>query len=534
MPSTYSTNLAIELPGTGDQAGTWGATTNTNLGTLIEQAISGYVTQAVATGTDTTITIPNGATGVARNMCIELTGTGGTNTNLIVPANKKLYFIFNNTSSGQVTVKVSGQTGVSVPNGRKMILVSNGTDIVTAENYIASLSTDNLSCSTVTVSGTSTFSAGTASAPAATTTGDTNTGIYFPAADQVAITTGGTVAAAFNSNGLFFRNRIINGDMRIDQRNAGAAVTINSATNTYTLDRWNGFGQAADGVFTVTQSSVAPAGFVNSALVTVTTADTSLGATQTYSLNQPIEGTNVADLGYGTAAAATVTLSFWVRSSVTGTFGGAVTNSAGNRAYPFTYAISSANTWEQKSVTISGDTTGTWLTTTGIGLYLRFSLGAGSSVSATAGAWTSTASVVSATGATNLMATNGATFYITGVQLETGSVATPFERRPYGTELNLCYRYYLQTASINLIGSGATGCVCAYSFPVPMRTSPSISLFRGTTADQIYRNSDAAVEARTWTIGITPNQIIDIYNFSSTFFSAGTGFQTQIKASAEL
>jgi hypothetical protein len=136
MSSTYSTNLAIELIGAGEQAGNWGSTTNTNLGTLIEQAISGYVTQAVATGTDTTITIPNGATGVARNMFIELTGTGGTNTNLIVPSNKKLYYIYNN-ASGAVTVKVSGQTGVSVPVGAKITLVSNGTDIVTANNYMA-------------------------------------------------------------------------------------------------------------------------------------------------------------------------------------------------------------------------------------------------------------------------------------------------------------------------------------------------------------------------------------------------------------
>jgi len=143
MPSTYSTNLAIELIGTGEQAGLWGNTTNTNLGTLIEQAISGYVTQAVSTGTDTTITIPNGATGVARNMYIELTGTGGASTNLIVPSNKKLYFIFNNTSSGQVTVKVSGQTGVSVPNKAKMILVSNGTDVVNGLNYIADFASNS-------------------------------------------------------------------------------------------------------------------------------------------------------------------------------------------------------------------------------------------------------------------------------------------------------------------------------------------------------------------------------------------------------
>jgi hypothetical protein len=136
MSSTYSTNLAIELMGAGEQAGNWGSTTNTNLGTLIEQAISGYETQAVATGTDTTITIPNGATGVARNMFIELTGTGGASTNLIVPANKKLYFIYNN-STGAVTVKVSGQTGVSVPAAAKISLVCNGTDIVTATNYMA-------------------------------------------------------------------------------------------------------------------------------------------------------------------------------------------------------------------------------------------------------------------------------------------------------------------------------------------------------------------------------------------------------------
>jgi hypothetical protein len=140
--STYSTNLALELIGTGEQAGVWGTTTNTNLGTLIEQSISGYVTQAVATGTDTTITIPNGSSGVARNMYIELTGTGGASTNLIVPANKKLYFIFNN-STGAVTVKVSGQTGVSVPTGKKMVLVSNGTDIVNGINYIADFASNS-------------------------------------------------------------------------------------------------------------------------------------------------------------------------------------------------------------------------------------------------------------------------------------------------------------------------------------------------------------------------------------------------------
>ena len=146
--ATYSTNLALTLLATGEGAGTWGNTTNTNLGTLLEQAVSGYVTQAVSTGTDTTLTIPNGATGVARNMFIELTGTGGTNTNLIVPSNKKLYFIYNNTT-GAVTVKVSGQTGVSVAAAEKKILVSNGTDIVEATTYLSSLPS-SLSITTLT------------------------------------------------------------------------------------------------------------------------------------------------------------------------------------------------------------------------------------------------------------------------------------------------------------------------------------------------------------------------------------------------
>jgi hypothetical protein len=153
MSSTYSTNLAIELMGAGEQAGNWGSTTNTNLGTLIEQAISGYVTQAVSTGTDTTITIPSGASGVARNMFIELTGTGGASTNLIVPSNNKLYFIFNN-STGAVTVKVSGQTGVSVPAAAKVTLVSNGTDIVTATNYMASATLPSATLSSPTMTGT--------------------------------------------------------------------------------------------------------------------------------------------------------------------------------------------------------------------------------------------------------------------------------------------------------------------------------------------------------------------------------------------
>jgi hypothetical protein len=291
-----------------------------------------------------------------------------------------------------------------------------------------------------------------------------------------------------------FVNRIINGDMRIDQRNAGAAVTINAQTNTFIVDRFKGIGQSSDGVYTLQQSTTAPTGFVNSVIATVTTDDASIGATQFYMFRHPIEGTNIADLGWGTASAKTVTLSFQVRSSLTGTFGGVITNSAQNRSYPFTYSISSANTWEAKSITIAGDTSGTWLTTTGIGLEVIWGLGVGSTYSGTAGSWAGT-TYYSATGATNVIGTNGATWYITGVQLEVGSVATPFERRPFGTELALCQRYYQKSydqstvpGTASVVNGIITGKVSNNTVPdgepyntvvfrVSMRATPTITIY---------------------------------------------------------
>jgi hypothetical protein len=241
--------------------------------------------------------------------------------------------------------------------------------------------------------------------------------------------------------------------MVIDQRNAGASGTANS----YTVDRWAYFGAAASkGTWQQNAGAVTPpVGFKNYWGFTSSSAY-SVGATQQFNFYQPIEGFNVSDLGWGATGAATVTLSFWVRSSLTGTFGGAIYNSAVNRSYPFSYTISSANTWEQKTVTIAGDMSGTWLTTNGIGLYVNFSLGAGSTVSGTAGAWT-TGRYDSVTGAVSVVGTSGATFYITGVQLEKGSVATSFDQRAYSQELAMCQRYCQTWASgeIDFIGSNA-------------------------------------------------------------------------------
>jgi len=267
-----------------------------------------------------------------------------------------------------------------------------------------------------------------------------------------------------------FKNRILNGAMVIDQRNAGASVTQTTA-NLYGIDRFQAVG-AVTSKFTFQQSSTAPAGFVNSTLIT-SSAATSVGASDFYVYGQLIEGLNMADLAWGTASAATVTLSFWVRSSLTGTFGGSIQNSDNSRSYPFSYTISVANTYEQKTITIAGDTSGTWLTTSGVGMKVRWSMGAGATVSGTAGAWSGTL-YYSATGATSVVGTNGATFYITGVQLEKGSTATSFDYRPYGTELALCQRYFFPfTGGAAGFANGTTVAEVAAVFPVAMRVAPT-------------------------------------------------------------
>jgi hypothetical protein len=277
-----------------------------------------------------------------------------------------------------------------------------------------------------------------------------------------------------------FKNRIINGAMVISQRNGTSSVSETGAAQ-YTLDRWQVAG-ASPGVFSVAQSSTAPTGFINSLLITVTTADSSLSGAS-YQLQQKIEGLNCTDLAWGTASAQTVNLNFWVRSSLTGTFGGAVTNNAYDWTYPFSYTISAANTWEQKSVTITGATSGTWLTTNGNGIQLVFGLGAQVARKATAGVWANTVAR-QPTGSVDLIATNGATLFLTGVQLEVGSTATSFDYRPYGTELALCQRYLpvfntntITGAFSGVVGGGmaysTSGALISYAFKVTPRTPPT-------------------------------------------------------------
>jgi hypothetical protein len=275
------------------------------------------------------------------------------------------------------------------------------------------------------------------------------------------------------------RNRIINGDMRIDQRNAGAAV---STDGSFVVDRFKFYEGVTSATATGQQSTDAPSGFKNSLVYTVGTG-ASPGATDYAGIQQRIEGYNIADFGFGTSDAKTFTLSFWVKSSVTGTFGVSFRNSGSTRSYIDSYTINSANTWEYKTITITGDTSGTWSNDNEVGISCFFDLGVGSTYSTTAGSWQA-GNFFGLTGGAKLSSTSGATFYITGVQLEAGSVATSFERRSYGTELQLCKRYYQRYTGgsgnygyIGLtmgVGSG-TNISVMFPFEQEMRAAPSRS-----------------------------------------------------------
>jgi hypothetical protein len=332
--------------------------------------------------------------------------------------------------------------------------------------------------------------------------------------------TGGTVTGAttFNStvsiNGASasgytgYKNRIINGGMVIDQRNNGASVTpINTQ---YLVDRFIYLASQAS-KFTAQQNAgsvTPPVGFKNYLGFTSTSAY-SVAATDFFLSVQRIEGLNTYDLAWGTANAATVALSFWVRSSLTGTFGGSIRNAAANRYYIFSYTISSANTWEQKTITITGDTTGTWATDNTTGIEVLWSLGTGSTFSGTAGSWGSTAGF-SPTGATSVVGTNGATFYATGIQLERGSNATSFEFRDYGRELAMCQRYYAKSYSTDVVpgtnttaGAARTVSVAGagfvnFDFPVDMRAAPTVTPYNLTGTSGVY-GSDVG----NWTPSVT-------------------------------
>ncbi len=360
--------------------------------------------------------------------------------------------------------------------------------------------------------------------------------------DFILFSTGQTIGA---SSSATMKNRIINGDMRIDQRSNGGNSTVTS-TGYYSCDRWQEFASQSS-KYSIQQNAggiTPPSGFANYLGATSLSAYL-VTSSDYFFLSQAIEGYNISDLAWGTSNAKTVTLSFWVYSSLTGTFGGSLRNSAATRSYPFSYTISVANTWTYITITIAGDTTGTWLINNSAGIQLAFSLGAGSTYSGTAGSWSSN-NYVSATGATSVVGTSGATFYITGVQFEEGSAPTSFDYRPYGTELQLCQRYYSRILAGNvnasLGGVGAWGASTAaqimFQYPVPMRTFPTfnqslvylangVSGFPVTSINAVYTGQTTMqISAVASAATATPGQGAYLY--------AGTSGSAYVEFNAEL
>lgn len=350
----------------------------------------------------------------------------------------------------------------------------------------------------------------------------------------MSVTINGTNGVTFNDGSVqpsapVGKNKIINGDMTIDQRNSGASVT--PTTGTYTLDRYRAFQNAA-GKFTLQQSSTAPDGFSKSVQITSTSAHT-VAAGELFLFMQYIEGYNVADLAYGTSDAQTITISFYVRSSLTGTFGGALLNGAEDRNYPFTYTISSADTWERKTVTIAGDTSGTWLKTNGLGLQVNFSMGMGSTYTGSAGAWASGAKF-SATGATSVVATSGATWNMTGLQVEKNTTATPFEHLQYGQQFALCQRYYqVHDQSVNAYYNAG---IIGFPFNTVMRASPTLTLSYSGTANRVYRLDTGATADLTIAASVmTTSGFNHLYAFTPSGWAsaAGVGFRSNFVFNAE-
>jgi hypothetical protein len=353
-------------------------------------------------------------------------------------------------------------------------------------------------------------------------------------------TNGITLDGQFNSaSSMGFKNRLINSAMVIDQRNAGAAVTTGGANP---VDRF-AVNITSAGTYSGQQSTaVVPDGFTTSIGFTVTSSDGTLDATDNAYISQWIEGNNIADLGFGSASAKTITISFWVRSSVTGTYCVVLLNSssngtaAPNRSYVAEYSISSANTWEYKTISILGDTSGTWHTGTGRGFHVRFGLSAGTSLQQVAGSW-GTGNVVGSSNQTNIMATNGATFYITGVQLEKGSTATSFDYRPYGTELALCQRYYqsinfseaqgVYTKFGNGVAISTTQARTNTFLLVKMRTYPSLVVTSTASNYGVSVTSDIACSAVPTINSNTNPSIVTIESTVASGLTAGNAVMAQ-------
>lgn len=378
--------------------------------------------------------------------------------------------------------------------------------------------------------------------PSVLDSGLTTVNLSILRADKTAIPPALTISSINGGPLAGMRNRIINGEMRIDQRNVG--VLTAGVNNAYAADRWR-LNMLGGGTYNVQRVATAPAGFSNSLQLTVTAADASIAATDAYGFLQGIEGLNTNDLGFGTSSAATITLSFWVRSSVTGQYSGSLRNAALDRSYVFSYTINAANTFEYKTITIPGDTTGTWAVDTSAGIFVTFDLGSGTSFNGTSGAWQG-GNFTRASSAVNWIATGAATFLMTGVQLETGTIATPFERIPHSFQHALSQRYFYKSFQQNIapaqntgsnsgaivaiaIATGGNSLLASRDLPVTMRTTPTVITYNPTAANA---NWSANPNSPTATVIVVGEACVTVLG-SGAATTIGSSHAIHIAASAD-
>ena len=455
---------------------------------------------------------------------------------------------------------ISAGTGLSL-SGISMSIAANGVTYSLFQQVAASSLVGNATGSLANATGITLGAALTFSGSALQTaamTGDV-TAAANSFVTTVAKIAGTTVSGVTGTGNVVFSSaiapftgmsKIINGGMVLDQRNAGA--TSVPTASAYVIDRWV-LGLTQSSKITIGQDYGGvspPVGFAHylGAKVTTTYA---IGAGDAFDVTQRIEGLNCTDLNWGTANAKSITISFWFYSDQTSTtWGGAIQNSAVNRSYPFTFSANVASTWTYVTVTIPGDTSGTWLTTNGVGLIVILGMGVGSTLSGTAGAWAG-AAYYSATGAKNIMATSNALFYITGVKLETGSVATPYVEDNYGVLLSKCQRYFEKSNDIRVLpGANASGiittgcssggtttayCFGSLQYKVSKRVAPTLTFYDSAgTPGKVTRTNPGVANydgnnAETNSPG--ENGIGSVYSDSG---SSASGIIFNFKADAEL
>ena len=462
MTSQFTPNKVLQQPANGDYNDSWQIPVNRDW-TFVDAAL-GQTIIFNATAGSQTLSQLSGSTTIDLYsyvpMFITITGVISADVTYTIPSGVGGMWVIRNvttdaTSTGPWTITVNyagGGTSVLVPRGQPtMVCCDTTTSSVIQGIYKVSA--------------------------AAGTDGDIqyNNGGSFGASDTFTydsvkdnMSIGGTVAMGSS----FKRNRIINGNMLVNQRNT--TVTTNL---TYAVDRWK-IAATTTGAFTAAQSTNAPTGFTNSLLFTKTTGSAPL-ASEANNIIQYIEGYNIADLGWGTSSAKSITLSFWVAAGATGTFSGSLRNATSTRSYPFTFTITTVSTWTPITVTISGDTGGTWATDNTTGIQVLFSLGTGTTYSGPAGAWAA-ANYTAVTGASLYpTSTSGGLFAITGVQLEVGTKATPYEVQIYSDQLAQCQRYYYKLKAGSPFANAGFGLAytttaasVSIGLPVSMRALP--------------------------------------------------------------